>query len=348
MKQSLILKENTTTDLGLKEILQSLPKELLAPNVYVYYIDLILFALIGNVTLVIAAFTELFSAQFYVLMIACVLSLYRISFFIHETTHCGKKIKGFNWTYNLLHGFLHKLPSYAYTPHLNHHNLNTFGTEKDPEYEKIGGNPIWFNYIFLPLVPTLLVPFFLFLRWGILPIFLPFIGPTARNLIYKHGSSIVINIRYTRDPPTQEERLDWYVQDLFCGLYTVGIMALLITNILPLQFPLVWYMAIYFGNVMNVIRGNLEHKYYTEFKPSNQKQVVLDSITIEPTVITKILFPIGLNFHALHHMVAMLPYHNLEKVHHWLLTWLPKDHPYRVTITANLYTAIKTQSRGEY
>ena len=40
------------------------------------------------------------------------------------------------------------------------------------------------------------------------------------------------------------------------------------------------------------------------------------------------LFPVGLRYHALHHLLPDLPYHQLGRAHRRLVTHLPSEHPY--------------------
>ena len=42
--------------------------------------------------------------------------------------------------------------------------------------------------------------------------------------------------------------------------------------------------------------------------------------------------PVGLRYHALHHWIPSLPYHNLGRVHRRLVSSLRADAPYRATI----------------
>ena len=42
--------------------------------------------------------------------------------------------------------------------------------------------------------------------------------------------------------------------------------------------------------------------------------------------------PVGLRYHALHHWIPSLPYHNLGRVHRLLVARLQADAPYRATI----------------
>ena len=42
--------------------------------------------------------------------------------------------------------------------------------------------------------------------------------------------------------------------------------------------------------------------------------------------------PVGLRYHALHHWIPSLPYHNLGRAHRLLVATLRSDAPYRATI----------------
>ena len=98
---------------------------------------------------------------------------------------------------------------------------------------------------------------------------------------------------------------------------------------------------------MNVIRGNMEHRYYSDMEPLTHKQMVLDTVTIPRNLLTMVLFPIGLTYHALHHMFAQIPYHNMDKAHDWLMINLPADHPYRATLIPNLRTGMALQAASK-
>ena len=47
------------------------------------------------------------------------------------------------------------------------------------------------------------------------------------------------------------------------------------------------------------------------------------------TWLTVLLFPVGLRYHALHHLFPALPYHRLGTAHRRLMQNLPADSPYR-------------------
>jgi fatty acid desaturase len=51
--------------------------------------------------------------------------------------------------------------------------------------------------------------------------------------------------------------------------------------------------------------------------------------------------PVGLRYHALHHLFPSLPYHNLGKAHRRLMRELPADSPYRQTESPHLWASLR-------
>ena len=86
---------------------------------------------------------------------------------------------------------------------------------------------------------------------------------------------------------------------------------------------------------------------------------LLDSINYpRHPFLSSLWAPVGLRFHALHHLFPSLPYHNLAKAHQRLMAELPAYSPYRLTnspsLTASLVrlwrtsrsSAVKADPRG--
>jgi fatty acid desaturase len=72
-----------------------------------------------------------------------------------------------------------------------------------------------------------------------------------------------------------------------------------------------------------------------------------DSINITGQAwLTLLLFPVGLRYHALHHLFPSLPYHNLGKAHRRLSALLPPDAPYHATGRRSFCAAIGELWRG--
>ena len=47
-----------------------------------------------------------------------------------------------------------------------------------------------------------------------------------------------------------------------------------------------------------------------------------------------------MRYHALHHLLPSLPYHAMGTAHRRLMSCLPEDSPYRMTIRPSLWAAI--------
>lgn len=347
MKPILSEFDQKTGSLDLGKILSAMPREFLKPDPKLYFIDLILTTTIASSATLASAFVPFMSWTYIALILVGLIATYRATFFIHETVHAGKHIKYYNICYNLLHGYVYKFPTYIYEPHLRHHQPDAFGTFKDPEYERIGGQPVWLNYIIVPLIIALLAPFIILIRWSVIPLFLPFIGKKGRSFIYDRTSTFIINAQFRRGEPNDIERKEWYVQDGFCMLYSLILIGLVAFGFLPLQLIASMYIILALGNGLNVIRGNLEHRYYSEMNQITHKQMILDSVTLPHNLLTMVLFPVGLGYHALHHMFGQIPYHNLDKAHDWLMTNLPPNHPYRATLIPNLRAGMRLQAIGQ-
>jgi fatty acid desaturase len=53
-----------------------------------------------------------------------------------------------------------------------------------------------------------------------------------------------------------------------------------------------------------------------------------------------LLFPVGLRYHALHHLFPTMPYHNLGEAHRRLSSGLPPDSPYHGTGRDSFFAAV--------
>lgn len=64
------------------------------------------------------------------------------------------------------------------------------------------------------------------------------------------------------------------------------------------------------------------------------------------SLLTALLFPVGLRYHALHHWFPALPYHSLGRAHRRLMAQLPADSPYRRTVRRSFREAAWALWRG--
>lgn len=73
----------------------------------------------------------------------------------------------------------------------------------------------------------------------------------------------------------------------------------------------------------------------------------LDSVNVPPPGwIAPLWAPVGLRYHALHHLLPGLPYHNMGKAHARLTAGLPADCPYHTVSQRSFFAAVATLWRG--
>ena len=70
-------------------------------------------------------------------------------------------------------------------------------------------------------------------------------------------------------------------------------------------------------------------------------QQVLDSVNYPYLgLVHEFLVPVGLRYHAMHHLQATLPYHALPEAHRRLMRELPVDSVYRSTVEISLISVL--------
>jgi len=82
------------------------------------------------------------------------------------------------------------------------------------------------------------------------------------------------------------------------------------------------------GLLLNSLRTLAAHRYRSEGDPMTATQQLLDSLNYPraPWLIP-LWAPVGLRFHALHHLFPSIPYHNLAAAHDRLTGMLPQGSP---------------------
>ena len=95
------------------------------------------------------------------------------------------------------------------------------------------------------------------------------------------------------------------------------------------------------------VRNLAAHKYVNTGARMTLQGQLEDSINITgQTWLTALLFPIGLRYHALHHLFPAMPYHAMGEAHRRLMSQLPADASYRLTDYPNFFAAVSQLWRG--
>jgi fatty acid desaturase len=298
---------------------------------WVYWTDMVGSALVGWSLFALAVQAPFGTAAHVALTLGAVFALLRAALFIHELAHVKtSELPGFDVAWSALVGTPVLVPSLMYVgSHMDHHRRTGFGTLDDPEYAPIAK---WSRYrIALFILTVAFAPLALVLRFGLLGP-LSWKLPALRKLVVERLSTLGINSRYRRKLPEGSRRLRWMREEAAAALFVWTVAAAVALGWLPLAFVAQWFLVAAGILVVNQVRTLAAHGYTNDGRPVDSEGQLLDSINLTGwPVLTALMAPVGLRYHALHHYLPSLPYHSLGRVHRQLLTELPADAPYRRT-----------------
>jgi fatty acid desaturase len=316
--------------------IRAIPSAWFKPDPRVYWPDMLASALAGwtaFVFSVLAADVRLRAA----LLIVAVFALYRAVLFIHELTHlAARELPAFRAVWNALVGVPMLIPSFLYEGvHTDHHRQRSYGTIADPEYIPFGRRPP--ILIATYALGSLFVPVALAFRFGVLAP-LSWIVPPLRRVTVDRCSALVINHEYVRQAPMDRAAL---VEEIASSTVVWTSIGLWWAGVLPGATFLCWLIVTGVVSTINAVRTLAAHRYdHDEGVELSDVTQLLDTCTLAPeggirgwtgTAWRVLCAPVGLRYHALHHWIPSLPYHNLGRAHRLLVSTLTGDAPYIAT-----------------
>lgn len=278
----------------------------------IYWPDMLLSALLGYAALAGAILLE--SPLFAIVSgVVASLALYRALLFIHELTHIHKQaLPGFRLAWNLLVGIPMLMPSFMYeNVHTLHHARTRYGTAEDPEYLPLALMKPWSLPAFVLI--ALLAPIGLLIRYGILTP-LGAIFPPVRRLAWERFSALSINPSFRRRPAEGEFARMVFWQELGACAWAI----ILISSVFAIGWkPLLVALAVFsLTGLLNQLRTLVAHLWENDGEPMSVTAQYLDSVNVPPPGFLPGLWaPVGLRYHALHHLLPSLPYHSLGEAH---------------------------------
>ena len=304
-----------------------LTRDLNAPRPAVYWSDFVGSAVLGYVALGVAIAADPLWLTL-VAGIVAVFALYRGMSFIHELTHVKHaSLPGFRLGYNALIGVPMLVPSFMYEGvHNLHHARTRYGTSEDPEYLPLALMKPWSLPLFV--VVAALAPVALIVRYGVLSP-LSLIVPGLRRIVVERYSALAINPQFRRRMPEGAFASQWNRIEAACAVWAMALIALVATGTMSLRaFAIILGVASAVA-VINQLRTLVAHLWENEGEAMTVTAQYLDSVNVPPPATLPALWaPVGLRYHALHHLLPGVPYHALGEAHRRLSAALDPASPY--------------------
>jgi len=312
------------------------------PKQWLYWIDFLFHIVLAWGAFVVAARAPAFSVLQLAACVIAALAFYRGVIFIHELAHLKKgTFRLFRFVWNLSCGIPLLVPSFTYDGvHNDHHKRDVYGTGADGEYipfarRKPAG---MIGYVLLSLIlPLLVVGRFLLLS----P--LAWLVPPLRRLVWARASSLTIDLNYIRPENAIRNDSNWPLQEFAAFVFAATVVACVASGVLGYQVLVLWYAVTALIFFLNSMRTLAAHAYRNS--PNHKMTVAgqyLDSINVPGNLfLTALWAPVGLRYHATHHLFPSMPYHNLGKAHRRLANDLSDSALYMQTARASLWDALR-------
>jgi fatty acid desaturase len=330
--------------------------EFFRPNPWIYWTDFLVCWTLGVVAFAYVLHPEAITGNTawhwpisIGLFLASALLYYRCSLFIHELVHIrADEFTGFRFVWNLLCGIPFLIPSFVYYTHIDHHRRKHYGTKEDGEYIPLATMPTW--QILFYLSQVFVIPILAIFRWGFLTP-LTWVSPKFRDWVHQHASSMIMDPKYIRPLPTKKALRMIRLQEFCCFAFIWAIIGRMTINYgilfeqpLSPMFLVQAYLTGVFIVAINALRTLGAHRWtHDGSREMTFVEQMLDSVNYPYNpLIGGLWAPIGLRFHALHHIFPTMPYHALATAHKRLMRELPVDSPYRRTEARSLWSVIST------
>lgn len=327
-------------DFPLREA-RRITKDLHTPNPTIYWADFLVSNTVGWIAMWYVSVSEFLSAPQLAALAVATVALYRAVIFIHELSHLKRDtFKLFRFVWNTTCGLPLMTPSFTYAGvHIDHHKPQIYGTKEDGEYLPIGIESPWRLPLYI-LTGFFVGPVFAIRFILLTPI--SYLHPKLRALVWRHASSLTVDLTYERPENTKRNDRTWAWQEWGTFAYGAAALTALYLGYLPADFLWAWYATVVAIFMLNGVRTLVAHAYKNPGDTRmSRAQEFYDSIDVPGnSLITPMWAPVGLRFHATHHLFPSMPYHNLGEARRKLIAELEDNEPYLRSTRKNLWVAL--------
>jgi fatty acid desaturase len=300
---------------------RALVREHFAPKPQWFWPDMLLTAAIAYGAAVLCFLQPAFSWLGIAAFVVSGFAIFRVATFIHEIVHLRRgTLPGFTVAWNVLVGIPMMTPSYFYDNHSDHHNRQHYGTPADGEYLPLAQSPlreIALYFLQVPIIPALAV-----IRFVVITP-LTYLSPALRRLVDRRASSYISNPYYKKPADTPPPAFIWRVAEFAVFALYGTLLGLTVAGLLDWTVLAKIYALAMFAILLNWVRNLAGHTFTNSGEPMSHVAQFEDSITVDGNpIVCELMFPLGLRYHALHHLFPAMPYHELGRAHRKLMAQL--------------------------
>ncbi|MEY3903864.1 MAG: hypothetical protein RL189_3170 [Pseudomonadota bacterium] len=318
--------------------LHTLTEHLHEPDLFVYWLDLLVTAWVAWSAIFVALTSTALSTSQLLAVVVAACGFYKGVNFVHEVSHHPRKLHSLSLAYNIFFGLYTRVLSYFGNSHTDHHSVKKFGTQLDPEYEN------WSRRhpanVFRPAIASFISPLLMFARIAVIPLMYLVASRNFLKTIVRRYSSIVMNMSYEYDKTDDETLARVKSLDLVAMSLTWLAAGLLFYFEILIEAALIQYTTLVIANMLGSFRALGVHRYISNFNPQPAQNQFFDSVSISDSPFSPLWGPLNSNYHSIHHLLPHLPYHAMKDAHGLLLKDERWSNHYRKTLEKNLVASL--------
>jgi fatty acid desaturase len=310
----------------------------------VYWVDLLASAAVAWAASAVYFTSAPWSLWQLVGLVVAGIAFYRAGTFMHEIIHMPSgTLMGFRRAWNVLVGIPLMMPWVLYKNHIGHHSRAHFGTPADGEYLPLASAPLRDTLLYLLKLP--LLPLMILARFAVAAP-LSWLVPPLREWVLTRASAYASNPYYAKRFPKRDER-HLIIVEMACLAWIAFWLAMTVYGpVEPIHWLMAWVLHAFTLGI-NWVRNLAAHRYDNRGEPLSHLAQLQDAVNITgQSWLTVWLFPVGLRYHALHHLFPGLPYHSMGEAHRRLMVHFGAESPYAKANHQSFFRVVGDLLRG--